>query len=113
MLLDIGKVLRSRLDVDRIGRPCKVSDQEAMFRVSHMQHGFEAAELLHAFEKRVSNECDAITRIQYQWQLCFLRCNDRWTGRCFLEDTKLEETGVLCLLSIACRLQKGTNSEGP
>jgi hypothetical protein len=81
-----------------------------MIRVSHVQHGFKVTELLHPFEERIANEGNALTRIQFQRQLRFDRWDDRWTRRCFLEDAKLEETGVFRLLSMTWGLPIGTNS---
>ena len=64
VLLGVGEVGRPRLEVDRVGRPGQVADDQLMPGIALLQEGLEVAELLRAFQQRVADQRDPVSRLR-------------------------------------------------
>ena len=68
VLFDRGEIVGARLQIDLVGRPGEVADDELVVGMSEVQEGFEMRKLLRAVEQRVADERDAVALFQLQRQ---------------------------------------------
>ena len=68
VLLRVSKVVWTGLEIGRIGRPAKVSENELQAGVSLLDKRLDVTEMLGSFEQHITDESNAVALVQFQRQ---------------------------------------------
>ena len=68
MLVDVGEVFRSGGQIDFVGRPGEVADDEFVVREAGVQQGGQMPEELGTFEECVADQADVVAAVECERQ---------------------------------------------
>jgi hypothetical protein len=98
VLIDVGEIGGAGGEVDCVGRPGEIADDELVLGKSLVEEGLEVAEKLGALEERVADQGDVVAGIQLQRKVRRNRRGCGGTGGGLLVDAVLGKFGMLGLL---------------